>query len=324
MLGIGLVMGAITAVVAVFIPWMPDAASEEAGRIDRVYWLATIICIAIFALVAGVSVYAVWRFRAPPDDEEDGAPIHGHTGLEVVWTAVPTALVTAITVYSGVVLVQIEDAPPGTRVVHVDAAQFAWSFRYDGEDMPASGELVLPVDQPVRLLMTSNDVIHSFWVPEWRMKQDVVPGIETKLLITPTKLGTYEVICTELCGLGHGTMRARARVVPPEEFDQWLAERAAAAAGGGPEQGAEIFAQNCGSCHTLAAAGTTGQVGPDLDASLAGKDAAYVRESILDPNAVIADGYQPDVMPQNYGELLSDQQVDGLVEYLVSATSEEG
>jgi cytochrome c oxidase subunit 2 len=324
MLAIGVVCGAITAVVAVFIPWLPDAAAEEAGPIDNVYWLATIISIVIFALVAAVLIYAIIRFRVAPDDEEDGAPIHGNTKLEVVWTAVPTFLVTAITVYSGVVLVQNEQRQAGTRIVEVTAEQFAWSFSYPEAEGPASGELVLPVDQQVELVMTSNDVIHSFWVPEWRLKEDVVPGIETTLLVTPDVIGTYDVICTELCGLGHSVMRSRAVVVSQADFDTWLAGRAKAAATGGAGQGAEIFAASCGSCHTLAAAGTTGQIGPNLDETLAGADAEKVAASILDPNAEIAAGYQPDVMPQNFGELLSDAQVEGLVEYLVSSAGKGG
>ena len=115
MIVIGALAGAVTAIVAIFIPWLPDAASEEAGPIDNLYWVITIICIIIFGVVAGVSLYAVYKFRARPDDEEDGAPIHGHTGLEIFWTAIPTALVVAITVYSAVVLVDIEDIPPDSR-----------------------------------------------------------------------------------------------------------------------------------------------------------------------------------------------------------------
>src|SRR6187399_2891718 len=114
---VGAAVGVALALVAVLIPWLPPADSAEALKIDDVYWFVTIICIVIFALVASVSLYAVWKFRAAPDDTDDGAPIHGHTGLEVVWTAVPAALVTAITIYSGVVLNQIDTVPKDHRVV---------------------------------------------------------------------------------------------------------------------------------------------------------------------------------------------------------------
>ncbi|HEU4449058.1 MAG TPA: cytochrome c oxidase subunit II [Gaiellaceae bacterium] len=326
---VGVAVGLALAAVALFIPWLPDAASEQAGIIDSVYWVVTAICVAIFALVAGVAVYAVWKFRAAPDDMDDGSPIHGHTGLEIVWTLIPTILVTFIAVYSGVALAQAEDLPDEHRVVEVTGEQFAWSFTYpdvqleNGEPL-TSGELVLPVNEAVEFLITSKDVIHSFWVPEWRMKQDAVQGVTTRTVIEPSKIGTFEVICTELCGLGHAVMRSQARVLSSEDFAAWVEERRRLAAEGGAVQGEALFTAQCASCHTLAEAGTQGAVGPDLDEALAGADEAFVRESILEPDATIAEGYQPGVMPQNYGELFTDEQIDGLVQYLLEATGGGG
>jgi cytochrome c oxidase subunit 2 len=328
---VGLAVGAVLAVVAVFIPWLPDQASREAGLIDDAYWLVTIICVVVFAVVAGVSVYAVWKFRAPPGDLEDGSPIHGHTGLEIAWTVIPVALVTAIAIFSGVVLYKAEDLPENHRIVEVSAQQFAWTFTYPGveaqEGRPlSSGELVMRVDDPVEFQITSKDVIHSFWVPEFRMKQDAVPGITTRSYVTPTQLGTFPVVCTELCGLGHSTMRARVRVLTGAQFEAWVREQRRLAAEGASVQGEELFtmgagdAQPCGSCHTLADAGTQSEVGPELDNALQGANEEFIRTSILEPNAEIAEGFQPDVMPPNYGETLSEEQVDGLVEYLVEAT----
>jgi cytochrome c oxidase subunit II len=313
---VGVAVGGALALVAVLIPWLPSADSTQAHKVDDVYWFVTIICVAIFALVAGVSVYAIWKFRAAPDDEEDGSPIHGHTGLEVVWTAVPAALVTAISIYSGVVLVQVERIPAEHRVIEVTAQQFAWSFTYP-EAKVTSGRLALPINQPVELKLTAKDVIHSFWVPEWRMKKDAVPGIETDVIVTPTKLGTFTVICTELCGLGHAAMRAQALVLTQAGFERWLNKEKKAAAAAGSAQGKTLFTQRCGTCHALADAGTTAEVGPDLDKVLAGKNADFIRKSIVDPNAEIAPGFQPNVMPGNFGELLSQQQLDSLVEYLL-------
>jgi cytochrome c oxidase subunit II len=313
---VGVAVGGALALVAVLIPWLPSADSSEAHKVDDVYWFVTIICMAIFALVAGVSVYAIWKFRAAPDDEEDGSPIHGHTGLEVVWTAVPAALVTAISIYSGVVLVQVERIPAEHRVIEVTAQQFAWSFTYP-ESKVTSGQLALPINQPVELKLTAKDVIHSFWVPEWRMKKDAVPGIETEVIVTPTKLGTFTVICTELCGLGHAAMRAQALVLTQAGFERWLNKEKEAAAAAGSAQGKTLFTQQCGTCHALADAGTTAEVGPDLDKVLAGKNADFIRTSIVDPNAEIAPGFQPNVMPGNFGESLSQQQLDSLVEYLL-------
>jgi cytochrome c oxidase subunit II len=321
---IGILTGIAVALIAYFVPWLPERASAEATQIDRVFWFVTIICLAIFALVAGVSIYAGLKFRAPPEDMDDGAPIHGHTGLEILWTAIPTVLVTAISVYSGLVLADIENIADRHRVVQVSAQQFAWSFTYEDMDV-TSGELVLPVGEEVELRLTSKDVIHSFWVKEWRMKQDAVPGIETKVVVTPTKEGRYEVICTELCGLGHAVMRARAVVLSSDEFERWAdeqqgGEEAAGGGGGGEASGEAVFEeQGCGSCHALADAGTESEIGPDLDRVLRGRDEDFVRESIVEPNAEIAEGYQPGVMPQDFGEKLSDAELDALVTYLLEA-----
>jgi cytochrome c oxidase subunit 2 len=319
---IGVLTGLGLALVAFFVPWLPDRASKEAVQIDHVFWFVTIICMTIFALVAGVSIYAGLRFRAAPDDPDDGAPIHGHTGLEIVWTAVPAILVTAISVYSGLVVLGLENIADKHRTVEVTAQQFAWSFAYPDLGI-TSGELVLPNDEPVELKLASKDVIHSFWVPEWRVKQDAVPGIETRLVVTPTQIGRFPVRCVELCGLGHATMLSRAVVLSREDFDKWVKEQQEAA-GGGPgaaSSGKEIFdVQNCDTCHTLADAGSTAQVGPDLDKVLAGKDADFVRESIVDPNAKIEKGFQPDLMPKDFDEKLSDAQLDALVKYLLEAT----
>src|SRR5919201_260150 len=123
---VGVAVGGVLAVVAVFIPWLPEPASKQADLVDNVYWLVTIICVVVFAVVAGVSVYAVWKFRAPPGDMDDGSPIHGHTGLEIAWTVIPIVLVTTIAVYSGVALAQAEDLPSDHKVVEVRGLHFAW------------------------------------------------------------------------------------------------------------------------------------------------------------------------------------------------------
>jgi cytochrome c oxidase subunit 2 len=227
----GVLAGTAASLVAVLVPWLPDSASEEMDRIVFTFWFTTVICIAIFAIVAAVIVYCVLRFRAAPDDDRDGPPIHGHTLLEIYWTAIPAVLVTAIAIASAIVLAQ-NDRTEGTPLrVKVTAQQFAWSFEYANGKQ--SGDLYLPVDRSTKLELTAREVIHSFWVPEFGQKQDAVPGIETGVAVTPTKLGRYDVICTELCGLGHAIMRARAIVVEPAEYRRWVQEDAGEAAGDG-------------------------------------------------------------------------------------------
>jgi cytochrome c oxidase subunit 2 len=317
----------IATAVAVIPAWLPAEASEEAGRINFVFWFVTAICIGIFALVAGVSVYSVVKFRAREDDDSDGPPIHGHTGLEIAWTAVPAALVTAIAIVSAVVLARNGDAGSNPLRVDVVAQQFAWSFSYPQQNGLTSGHLRLPLGRTVELHFTARDVIHSFWVPQFGQKQDTVPGLEPTLVITPKKLGTFPVICTELCGLGHALMRTQAIVMPQADFDAWVRERSRGA--GGRDPGLAVFeSAGCGGCHTLAAAGSSGETGPDLDklleqADRAGKPLeAFVRESIVDPNAYVEPGYERDVMPATFGDL-PKEQLDALVKFLVGSSGKK-
>ena len=221
---IGTIAGAIACAIALLLPWLPEPASREAGRIDFVFWFTAGICILIFSLVAAVIIYAVWRFRVAPDDDSDGPPTHGHTKLEIAWTAVPTAFVTAIAIVSAIVLSKNDAEGATPLIVRVHARQFTWTFAYPGskKEFPV---LRLPVKRSVVLRMRSDDVIHSFWVPQFSQKQDVVPGITTKLHITPTRVGTYVIECTELCGVGHALMRSKTIVMTRRKFDSWLAAR---------------------------------------------------------------------------------------------------
>jgi cytochrome c oxidase subunit II len=232
---IGVVVGAAAAVIAIAIPWLPDQASEEAEWIDLVFWFTTTICILIFALVAAVSIYSVVKFRVRPDDDTDGPPIHGHTGLEIVWTAVPAALVTSIAILSAVALAQNESVPEDKLTVEVTARQFVWRFKYPEYRGIESSILYLPKGRTAELRLTALEVIHSFSVPEFRQKQDAVPGETTRLAITPTKTGRWSVICYELCGIGHALMRTKAVVLEEGEFETWARDQrpASAAAGTG-------------------------------------------------------------------------------------------
>ncbi len=314
----GVLAGILASLVAVLVPWLPTSASEEMDRIEFTFWFTTIICIAVFAVVAAAIVYSVLKFRVQPEDDSDGPPIHGHTGLEIVWTAIPAVLVTAISIVSAVVLAKNDDAGPNPIRIAVTAQQFAWKFEYPGDAKVTSGELVLPVNEPVKLTLRSLDVIHSFWVPEFGQKSDAVPGVETTLVITPNREGEFSIICTELCGLGHPTMRAPVRVVARAEYETFLAGEASS--GGDENTGEAVFTTaGCGGCHAFEPAGSDAQVGPSLNAIDPGNQPLedFVRESIIDPNAVLASGYQPDVMPETYESSLSDEQLDALVQYLV-------
>jgi cytochrome c oxidase subunit 2 len=326
LVGLGVLAGGIATAVALLLPWLPPVASEQRARIDDVFWFTTIICIVIFALVCAVMLYAIVRFRAAPDDDSDGPPTHGHTGLEIVWTLIPTVLVTAIGIFSAIVLSKNDAQGKDVLRVNVTAQQFSWSFQYPEAHNLTTGVLRLPLGRSVQLYLTAKDVIHSFWVPEFGQKQDAVPGITTQLHITPSKLGTFDVICTELCGLGHATMRSTAIVMSRAGFDKWLKSQTQTTTSQNPAvSGEAVFKNNpCGSCHTLKAAGATATVGPDLDklpqyAQEAGQPLEdFIRTSITDPNAYVQKGYPRNVMPP-FTSLPKDQ-LDALVQYLIQSS----
>jgi cytochrome c oxidase subunit II len=320
----GVLSGVVASLIAVLVPWLPTSASEEMDRIEFTFWFTTVICIAIWAIVSAIIVYSMLKFRAAPDDDTDGPPIHGHTGVEIAWTAIPAVLVTAISIVSAIVLAKNDDAGDNPLRIAVTAQQFAWRFEYPpsaegGDDAVTSGELVLPLKQSVKLTLHSLDVIHSFWIPEMGQKSDAVPGIETTLVITPTRKGEYSLMCTELCGIGHATMRGPVRVVDRAEYDEFLASAAESGSGGDATTGEQIFAQaGCGGCHAFEPAGTDAEVGPGLNDLDPGDQSLedYLLESIVDPNVQVAEGYQPGVMPETYESSLSADQLDTLVQYL--------
>lgn len=317
LVGLAAVAAVITTLVAVLIPWLPEAASTESGRIHFVYWFTTGIAIAVFSTVVAVLAYSVLHFRVRPDDDSDGPPTHGHTRLEIVWTAIPAVLVTAISIVSAVVLAQNSHAGSDPLVVQVKAQQFAWAFTYPNGK--SYGYLTLPKDRHVKLEITSHDVIHSFWVPQFSQKQDAVPGQTNTIVVTPDRLGTFPVICTELCGLGHALMRSHAVVVTPAKFAAFMKNGGSSS---GPP-GLAVFQQNgCSSCHTFKPAGATGKIGPDLDnlkeaAAKANRGplAKFIEESIVDPAAYIAPGY-PDAMPHIFKSQIPPDKLKQLVTYL--------
>ena len=204
---------ALTAVIsAVMVPinWNGQAGSTAAGKIDTLLDVMIVLSSFVFSLVMVMLFYALWKFRAKPGDESDGEPIHGNTRLEVAWTVIPTVIVLFGAGYSWAVLDSLENQKADAMTVNVFSQQYAWSFGYPSKgDKWSQGELHVPVDRQIIFKLHAQDVIHSFWVPEWRIKKDNVPGITTTAVITPDRVGTYQLVCTELCGFGHATMRAK-------------------------------------------------------------------------------------------------------------------
>jgi cytochrome c oxidase subunit 2 len=328
MLVIGVIVSALGIAAGLLIDWFPLAASKEAKPIDTLWDVLIIFSVPVFVLVETVVLFSVWKFRMRPGEElMDGPPIHGNTRLEIVWTAIPAIILVGLCTYAFLVLRDVEKADAGQPVnVRVVGQQFAWSFHYSqgGKDY-MSPQLYVPVGKQVEFTIQSKDVLHDFWVPAFRIKRDAVPGIDTKYRVTPSTIGTYPIVCAELCGLGHATMRGSAHVLSQADYDAWLKKLAAGPAKPAPGQaapdGKALFASaGCSACHTLADAGATGTTGPDLNKVLKGKDPAFIKTSIVDPNAELAPGYQAGIMPQNFSRQLTPAQIDALVKYLSDVT----
>jgi cytochrome c oxidase subunit II len=367
----GVIGVAIGIPLALIVPWFPNKASVQAGNVRTLYTVLLIASVPVFVLVETVVLYSVWKFRMKPGEEEkDGPPIHGNTRLEVIWTAIPAITLIALAGYAYSVLVANEATKPNTMTVNVTERQFAFEFSYPqaGGKTIVSPDLYLPDNRPVVFKLRSLDVIHSFFVPEFSQKLDAVPGITTTLRVTPDRIGTYPAECTELCGAGHSLMRTAVHVVTPSKFQSWLSAQkpnapppigapppnaaqpgvpgagnasppGGAGAGSGPATGAAagkalfVGEGGCGACHTLAAAGTTGTVGPNLGQRLksdcqtaASKKlrgaslSQCITTAITQPYKYLPSGYQAGIMPSTFSQSLGSTKVQALVSFLGSVT----
>jgi len=235
MLLIGVIASAIGIAVALWIDWFPIQASTQGKKIDTLWDVLLIASVPIFVLVETIVLYSAIKFRMRPGEElKDGPPIHGNTRLEIIWTAIPAILLVGLCTYAYIVLTDIEKAPAAEPMnVRVVGQQFTWTFYYKGEGGKevASPRLYLPANQPVYFTVQSKDVIHDFFVPAFREKIDAVPGIDTTYSVETTRVGNYPVVCAELCGLGHSTMRQTAHVLAKDDFESWLSEQRSKAAG---------------------------------------------------------------------------------------------
>jgi len=298
-------------------------ATGLSGRVvDNVFLYILVICVFLLGLITFLMVYFVIRYRR--EKHPQPADIEGSTWLEVTWTVIPTLIVLTMFYYGLTGFDFLKKVPPGAMTVHVVARQWSWLFEY--ENGIKDTELRVPVNRPVKLLLTSLDVIHGFYAPAFRIKQDAVPGMETYLWFQPTQTGTYDVMCSQYCGLEHSHMLSKILVLPKEEFTKWYESKKQQVALKGPPHGPQLYQdKGCFACHSTD--GST-KVGPTFK-GLYGKkvavltggkertvvaDEAYIKESILEPNADIAKGYQP-IMPKIS---MTDEELSALVDYIKS------
>jgi cytochrome c oxidase subunit II len=301
-------------------PLFPESASTMASRVDSLYFFLLALSIFFSLLIAGLIVFYAVKYRRRAADSV-GSEIQGGLVLELTWTIVPLLITMVIFVWGASVFFAMSRPPDETINIYVVGKQWMWKFQHlDGQR--EINELHVPVGRPVKLIMTSEDVIHDVFVPAFRIKADVVPGRYTHLWFQSTKPGRYRLFCAEYCGTKHSGMIGQVVVMEPSEYQTWLS-------GGAPEgslasAGSKLFRDlACNTCHRPDAQGR----GPVLE-GLFGKtvtlqngetvtvDEAYVRESILQPAAKITSGFQP-IMPTFQG-LVTEEQLLELIEYVKS------
>lgn len=301
--------------------FMPERASSVAEGVDQVFGFLFWLSAFFLALIVALTVVFVVRYRSRPSRREPEASPDHDNRLELLWSAIPLALVFVIFALSTKVYFEMTELDPGAAPHRVQVTGRKWSWWFDHPGGKGANQLHLVAGRPTELVLASTDVIHSLYVPEFRLKQDAVPGRFTKMVFTPTLPGTYPILCAEYCGTNHSTMITVAVVHPDQAaFDAWSKE------GQGAEEtlaqvGERVFAEKgCSACHSVD--GSPG-VGPSLkgiwgtDRKLAdGKsvraDENYVRESIVKPGARISAGYD-DVMPPIP---LDDREIQGVITYL--------
>ena len=287
-----------------------------------IYSSIVFLCIVVFALI-----YFSLKYRHREGTEADTTSGVDHNlKLELVWSIIPTILVMIVFFWGFNVYLKMNVAPKDALEIKVTGQKWFWTFDYP-EGANTVNELVAPVDKPVKLLMSSKDVIHSFFVPDFRIKMDVLPNRYTITWFEATKIGTYNLFCTEFCGTGHSEMIGKVRIVSEAEYNQWLESTTLLAGANVPpeELGAVLFSQKaCKTCHSVAGKTLTGPhlngiYGTEVDITGGSRilvDENYIRESLLDPQASIVAGFQP-VMPTFQG-ILKDREIDALIAYIKS------
>jgi cytochrome c oxidase subunit 2 len=307
------------------LPLFPESASTISGRVDTLYFFLVTVAGFFSVLIFGLVFYFALRYHHSEKNPR-ATQIHGSLGLEIFWSVIPLGLTMVMFGWGAALYLRNARTPPGSFEIYVVAKQWMWKIQHP-EGAREINELHVPTGMPVRLVMTSEDVIHSFYVPAFRVKQDVMPGRYTSMWFQPTRPGKYHLFCAEYCGNQHSAMGGWVHVMEPAEYEQWLS-------GGSSGEsmatsGQALFERlACSSCHRAEGGGR----GPSLEGLLGKKiqldngqtalaDESYIRESILNPRAKIVAGFQP-LMPTFQGQV-SEEQILQLLAYIKSLKKTE-
>lgn len=306
---------------------MYPQALNAVQQVDRAFVIIFGISVALLAGIVAAMLWFVWRYQRKRHPR--AADIEGNVLLETIWFVVPTLIVLGMFWFGWTSYQALRSVPADAMQVEVTGRMWSWAFEYPNGKRAA--ELVVPVGRAVKLELTSTDVIHSFYVPAFRIKVDTVPGMKTYAWFRPEEQGEYDILCAEYCGLKHANMLSVVRAVPVAQFDGWYAGAGPAAAPGGPDPAAVFEAQGCTSCHSLDGSELVGPTLKDIwqrevkarnrngEERTAVADEAYLRDSILDPGKLVVDGYD-DIMPPYAGQV-SDEDLRVMLNWMRGAAA---
>jgi cytochrome c oxidase subunit 2 len=303
--------------------WLPNQGSTLATQVDQGWNYAMWVSVIIFAIVMGAMFYFMWRYRRREENERTKEVDHS-TKLEIAWSLIPLGILMWL-FFVGLRGFVFASVPPrDAYTINVQAHKWAWDFTYPGGF--GSTALVVPKGQPVRLVMSSQDVLHSFYIPSFRIKQDVVPGSYSTLWFEATEAGDTLLECAEYCGTNHSMMMRMVKVMEPADFKKWEAQQGTVK--DPAALGEELYAQRgCAGCHSLdGSLKPPGSGGPSFkgifgssvklaDGSTVVVDEAYIRESVLNPGAKVVAGFPNGLMPVFQGQL-KDKQIEGIIAFI--------
>jgi cytochrome c oxidase subunit II len=301
--------------------WFPPEASNHAGGVDSLYFFIYWVSVVSFVIIVALMVFFIFRYRKTATRTRADKGSSHHNVLEIGWT-IPPLLVSVVLFYVGTVgYTDMRTPPPDTYDIRVRAQKWAWEFEYPGGYKDTA--LHVPSKTPVRLVMSSQDVIHSLWIPAFRVKQDVVPGRYSEMWFEATQEGTFGLLCTEYCGTKHSDMLTEVVVQPQPEFENWLKNRIEETNDLPPEKAGELLVKaRCVACHSSDGSagiaptmkGLWGKHRVFVSGATAQAEENYIRESILNPAAKVVQGYDP-VMPTFQGQLKEDE-IDNIIAYI--------
>lgn len=301
--------------------WLPRQSSTLADKVDFGFHAAGVVGIIFFILIAGATVYLVRTYKRRSEKDKT-SPIAHNTAMEVAWSAIPLVILIWLFFVGWRSYVYASVAPAEALEIKATGEMYLWTFTYpDGTTVV--NEMAVPKGRPVKVIMSSKDVIHSLYIPEFRVKQDAVPGLYTTLWFEATKTGDTALLCTEFCGVGHSDMLATVKVLEEADFEKWKEQQSGPADGTPEEIGKVLYAKkSCATCHSVDGSpmqgptfkGVFGRTETMADGSTITVDENYIRESLLNPQAKVVKGF-PAVMPTFRG-LLKDREIDALIAYL--------